>query len=58
VSVRLERQIRRQAAALRELAGELQPLLVEMTGQIVIRHLEQILELRERDLFVSQEERK
>jgi hypothetical protein len=34
------------------------PLLVEMTGQIVIRHLEQILELRERDLFALQEERK
>jgi hypothetical protein len=44
--------------ALRELVGELRPLLVEMTGQIVIRHLEQILELRERDLFALQEERK
>ena len=44
--------------ALRELVGELQPLLIEMTGQIVIQHLEQILELRERGLFGLQEERK
>jgi hypothetical protein len=44
--------------ALRELVGELRPLLVEMTGQIVIQHLEQILELRERGLFAPQEERK
>src|SRR3954465_4203223 len=29
-------------AALRELIAELRPLLVEMTGQIVIRHLDQI----------------
>ncbi len=44
--------------AFRELVGELRPLLVEMTGQIVIQHLEQILELRERGLFAPQEERK
>jgi hypothetical protein len=43
--------------ALRELAGELRPLLVEMTGQLVIQHLEQILELREWDLFALREER-
>jgi hypothetical protein len=44
--------------ALREVIGELQPLLIEMTGQLVIRHLEQILELRERGLLAPQEERK
>ena len=31
--------------ALRELLAELRPLLVEMTGQIVVRHLQQIPEL-------------
>ena len=44
--------------ALRELVAELRPLLIEMTGQIVIQHLEQILELRERGLFGLPEERK
>lgn len=44
--------------ALRELMDELHPLLIEMTGEIVIRHLEQILELRERGLIASQEEEK
>ena len=44
--------------ALRELVTELRPLLIEMTGQIVIQHLEQILELRERGLFGLPEERK
>src|SRR5438105_5757664 len=44
--------------ALRELVAELRPLLIEMTGQIVIQHLEQILELRERGLFGPPEERK
>ena len=44
--------------ALRELVVELRPLLIEMTGQVVIRHLEQVLELRERGLFGLQEERK
>ena len=42
--------------ALRELMGELRPLLIEMTSQLVIQHLEQILELRERGLIASQEE--
>ena len=42
--------------ALRELMGELRPLLIEMTGQLVIQHLEQILELREWGLIASQEE--
>ena len=44
--------------ALRELVAELRPLLIEMTGQIVIQHLEQILELRERGLFGLPEEPK
>ena len=42
--------------ALRDLVGELRPLLIEMTGQVVIHHLEKILELRERGLFGLQEE--
>jgi hypothetical protein len=33
--------------ALRELVTELRPILIEMTGQVVIRHLEEFLELRE-----------
>ena len=33
--------------ALRELIGELRPLLIEMTGPLVIKHLEQFRELRE-----------
>jgi hypothetical protein len=44
--------------ALRDLIGELRPLLIEMTGQLVIQHLEQILELRERGLVAPQEEQK
>lgn len=43
--------------ALRDLIGELRPLLIEMTGQLVIPHLEQILELRQL-LLAPQEERK
>src|SRR5438128_2890178 len=42
--------------ALRELASELRPLLAEMTGDVVIKRLEQILELRERGLFAPQGE--
>ena len=42
--------------ALRELIGELRPLLIEMTGSLVIKHLEQFLELRELFLLASQEE--
>ena len=41
--------------ALRDLIVELRPLLIEMTGQLVIRHLEQIRELREL-LLAPQEE--
>ena len=44
--------------ALRELVGELRPLLVEMTGQVVIRHLERIPELRERGILPPQGEQK
>jgi hypothetical protein len=44
--------------ALRELVGELRPLLVEMTGQVVVRHLEKIPELRERGILSPQEEQK
>lgn len=32
--------------ALRDLVGELRPLLVELTGQVALRHLEQVPELR------------
>ena len=39
--------------ALRELVTELRPILIEMTGQVVVRHLEQVPELRE--LFAPQE---
>jgi hypothetical protein len=42
--------------ALLELVRELRPLLVEMTGQIVIQHLEQILELREAGLLALKED--
>ena len=33
--------------ALREVVTELRPILIELTGQVVIRHLDQFLELRE-----------
>jgi len=33
-------------AALRDLADELRPLLVELTGEVALRHLEQVPELR------------
>ena len=39
--------------ALSELVTELRPILIELTGQVVIRHLEQSPELRE--LFAPQE---
>jgi hypothetical protein len=42
---------------LRALIGELRPILVEMTGAVVVQHLEQIRELRERGLLAPQEER-
>jgi hypothetical protein len=43
--------------ALRDLIDELRPLLIEMTGQIAIRHLEQIRALREL-LLAPQEKQK
>jgi hypothetical protein len=33
--------------ALQELVTELRPILIELTGQVIIRHLDQFLELRE-----------
>ncbi|HEV3189855.1 MAG TPA: hypothetical protein VGY54_05120 [Polyangiaceae bacterium] len=43
-------------AALRDLVAELLPLLEELTGPIVVRHLAQIPELRERGIIPPQEE--
>lgn len=43
--------------ALRDLVGELRPLLIEMTGQLAMEHLEQFLELRELLLPAPHEER-
>jgi hypothetical protein len=37
--------------ALRELVGELRPLLVELTGQVVVRRIQQIPELQERGIL-------
>ncbi len=37
--------------ALRELVGELRPLLVELTGQVVVRRIEQIPALQERGIL-------
>ena len=37
--------------ALRELVSELRPLLLELTGQIVVRRIEQIPGLQERGVF-------
>src|SRR5689334_877824 len=43
--------------ALRELAHELRPLLVELTGFVVVRHLARIPQLRERGIeFLAKEE--
>ena len=42
--------------ALRELVAELRPLLVELTGPVVVRRLERVPELRERGVIVPQEE--
>jgi hypothetical protein len=42
--------------ALRELVAELWPLLVELTGPVVVRRLERIPELRERGVISPQEE--
>jgi hypothetical protein len=42
--------------ALRELVAELRPLLVELTGPVVVRRLERIPELWERGVISPQEE--
>jgi hypothetical protein len=42
--------------ALHHLVEELLPLLVELTGPVVVRHLAQIPELRERGILPPQEE--
>jgi hypothetical protein len=42
--------------ALRELVVELRPLLVELTGPVVVRRLERIPELRKRGIISPQEE--
>jgi hypothetical protein len=42
--------------ALRELVAELRPLLVELTGPVVVRRLERIPELRKRGVISSQDE--
>src|SRR5579859_2659052 len=42
--------------ALQNLVAELLPLLVELTGPVVVRHLAQIPELRERGIVSPQEE--
>jgi hypothetical protein len=42
--------------ALRRLVGELLPLLVELTGPLVVNHLAQIPELRERGIVPPQKE--
>jgi hypothetical protein len=41
--------------ALRDLVAELLPLLVELTGPLVVNHLAQIPELRERGILAPQE---
>jgi hypothetical protein len=42
--------------ALRELIGELRPLLIDLTGPVVINHLARIPELREHGLVLAPEE--
>jgi hypothetical protein len=44
-------KVERTPIALRELVGELRPLLVELTGQVVVRRLEQIPGLQERGIL-------
>jgi hypothetical protein len=43
------------ALVLRELVGELRPLLVELTGPVVVRRLAKIPELRKRGIIPSDE---
>jgi hypothetical protein len=44
-------KLERTPVALRELVGELRPLLAEMTGQVVLRRIEQIPGLQERGIL-------
>jgi hypothetical protein len=43
--------------ALRHMVAELLPLLEELTGPLVVRHLAQIVELREQGIIPTQEEK-
>ena len=43
-------------AALRELAHELRPLLIELTGSVVVRHLARIPQLRAHGILFLKEE--
>jgi len=44
-------KVEHKPVALRELVGELRPLLVELTGQVVVRRIEQIPWLQERGIL-------
>jgi hypothetical protein len=44
-------KVERAPAALRDLVDELRPLLVELTGQVVVRRIEQIPALQERGIL-------
>jgi len=47
----LARKLEHTPVALRELVGELRPLLAELTGQIVVRRIDQIPGLQERGIL-------
>ena len=51
-----ENGVRHSSPALHELVRELRPLLVDLTGTVVINHLERIPALREHGLIFAQEE--
>ena len=44
-------KVEQTPVALRDLVGELRPLLVELTGQVVVRRIEQIPWLQERGIL-------
>jgi hypothetical protein len=46
-------KLEHRPVALRELVGELRPLLAELTGQVVVRRIEQIPGLQERGILPS-----
>jgi hypothetical protein len=50
-------KLERTPVALRELVGELRPLLAELTGHLVIRRIDQIPELQERGIVSPVEDR-